>query len=162
MGNRQHLPIHQPINSTQSLNSSGNMHHEPLIASPVSSSPEAGILPTPTLNSDVHIIGDTISLSKDSSSNILTLRASFSSSSDCILTIYYFASEEVTSQGCTSRYFYDVTKSLEPFSTRYPAGINQQISIPLRSLDTEKLSSEELCISDDRIYPIILEIVTII
>lgn len=161
MGNRQHLPIHQPINSTQSLNSSGNMHHEPLIASPVSSSPEAGILPTPTINSDVHIIGDTISLSKDHQSNIISLQASISSNSDCILTIYYFASEEMTSEGATLRYFYDATKNLEPSSTRYSAGINQQISIPLSSLDTDKLSPDELCISDGRIYPIVLEIVTL-
>jgi hypothetical protein len=137
------------------------MHHEPLIASPVSSSPEAGILPTPTLNSDVHIIGDTISLSKDHQSNILKLQASISSSSDCILTIYYFASEEVTSEGATLRYFYDVTKNLEPLSTRYPVGINQQISIPLSSLDTNKFSPEELCISEGRVYPIVLEIVTL-
>jgi hypothetical protein len=67
----------------------------------------------------------------------------------------------VTSEGATLRYFYDVTKNLEPLSTRYPVGINQQISIPLSSLDTNKFSPEELCISEGRVYPIVLEIVTL-
>ena len=161
MGNRQHLPLHQSNNSPVSLNTSSNLHQEPLIASVSSPSPEAGILSTPTLTSDVHIMSETISLTSNSVSNIYYISGCLSCTTECILNIYYFTAEEVTHEGVTTRYIYNESKPSEPISVRYSAGMNQQISPELISVDSDKYSAEELCLSEGRTYPVILEIVTL-
>ena len=159
MGNIHPQDIHQDHELSDRSNHDRNPpSSEPLMLDP-SPVVNSGIISSITITSDVHILGNSFNIYHDSDSSTWSLDFRFNSNTECLISIYYFANEVLSSDLITQYYQVDTTKYPSPESFSFPSGINQLFPKNKISLDLSKYSTNELCFADGRCYPIVIEIV---
>lgn len=116
------------------------------------------MVPTATLKPPVHIRKDSINFTQETNS----ISFIYDSYSNVTITSYFFAVEAVKAQGNTECYYIDLEKYPNPIVNSLPGGLNQQFPDGLCLIDTSKYQLGELTFLDNKVYPLIIEIVIII
>lgn len=162
MGNRH--PQH--INQDHELSDRSNRQAQARSSEPLMSGSEesssAGVIQSLTITSDVHILGNSFRVIHEADSPTWTIEFSFNSNSECLISIYYFAFEVLSSNFITQYYQVDTNRYPPPESFKFPAGLNQLFPRNKINLDLAKYSTNELCFADGRCYPVVIEIVKVI
>jgi hypothetical protein len=162
MGNRH--PQH--INQDHELSDRSNRQTQARASEPLMSDSEesrnGGIIRSLTITSDVHILGNSFNVIHEAGSPTWTFEFTFNSNSECLISIYYFAYEVLSSNFITQYYQVDTNRYPPPESFKFPAGLDQVFPRNKIHLDLAKYSSNELSFADGRCYPVVIEIVKVI
>ena len=146
MGNTRNRGLNPPIDSESLLGESTQ---------------ENEMVKTGTLKPSIHIRKDSLRLLPTETGQHM-IELIYDSYDEVTINFYHFAIESVKSQGNTDCYYIDLEKYPNPVDVNLPSGLNMKLPENLVTLNLLKYTLSELSFADNKVYPLIIEIVKFI